>query len=469
MAVCVVCGKENENIICDRCKETTDLEKLAMDILHYDPNSEGNEIWHGIASGLKYPSHFRDVAFAVASEIASPRREYIRLLCVSGDRANVRKESRPWLYEVCDTLEDADGLSKFERNRIKGLKLGALYMDYQYEEAEKVATELWGSDNLPAQAYINIADFFLKTRRYDMVSDVIGELWMKYGDDASIQTEIDKLKGELDRYKHAASRGKKEYMPAPQKDKDVIRKKYVDFLASIGIEAEMPELSAGKYVDDKGRRLRYPIPIPKDQYPEIKEVREPKFDSFVAYDFETTGVSSTYDAIIEVGAIKVVGGCIVEEAEFVFQEYVKPFKKGLPEHITELTGIRKEDVSKAREMWEVFPDFAKFVGDDVLVGFNNIVFDSKFLARAARYSNLLIDNPQFDVMHYAQDHSSELGMSKSISLGDLSKELEIENPRAHRALADAITTARVFLKLKEKFDREKKSGIDDLLAGIDDW
>ena len=40
----------------------------------------------------------------------------------------------------------------------------------------------------------------------------------------------------------------------------------------------------------------------------------------------------------------------------------------------------------------------KFVGDNILVGFNNVRFDSKFLVRAGRYSNLIIENPHFDVM-----------------------------------------------------------------------
>ena len=51
----------------------------------------------------------------------------------------------------------------------------------------------------------------------------------------------------------------------------------------------------------------------------------------------------------------------------------------------------------------------------------------------------------------------------------MSEKLEIENPRAHRALADAITTARVFLKLKEMNAGDSNASVEDLLSDLDEW
>ena len=120
-------------------------------------------------------------------------------------------------------------------------------------------------------------------------------------------------------------------------------------------------------------------------------------------------------------------------------------------------------------MWEVTPDFMNFVGDNVLVGFNSLHFDSKFLVRAGRYSNLIIENPHFDVQRYAENFREKLGIDdKRISLARLVEKLGIENPRAHRALADAITTARVYLKLKE-MDGGEVTTVDDILGDLDDW
>lgn len=135
-----------------------------------------------------------------------------------------------------------------------------------------------------------------------------------------------------------------------------------------------------------------------------------------------------------------------------------------------VTIIVMRDVVNARQMWEVTPDFMRFVGDCVLVGFNSIKFDSKFLVRAGRYSNLIIETPHFDVKRYAESMKDKLGIEgRGISLAKLSEKLGIENPRAHRTLADAVTTARVYLKLKEMDNGAQTSSIDDLLDDLDEW
>ena len=92
------------------------------------------------------------------------------------------------------------------------------------------------------------------------------------------------------------------------------------------------------------------------------------------------------------------------------------------------------------------------------------------IKRAGRYSNIIIENQNFDVMRYAEKYKDELGIDKNkLSLSDLSNKLEIKNPRAHRALADALTTARVYLKLKEKFSDSAESNLDDTLDDLDNW
>ena len=134
-----------------------------------------------------------------------------------------------------------------------------------------------------------------------------------------------------------------------------------------------------------------------------------------------------------------------------------------------MTGITPDDVKDAREMWEVTPDFLDFVGDNVLVGFNCMTFDSKFLVRAGRYSNVIIENKYFDVMKYAGQFKTELGLEGKISLEDLAEKFNIENPNAHRALADAITTAKVYLKLKAMDGGAGTESVDDMLSDIDNW
>lgn len=461
MAVCLNCGKETDYCLCEECMSSVNIEDLCRRIVEYRPGSGENPLWDQIASEMAYMSDFRNAVFALADEFPSPRREYWQILSFSGENANVQKYNRPWLYETYDRIKDLDGLSRQELNRIKGMVLGALFMDYRYEDADLLAAELLEADELPTQAYYNLADFYSKTRRYDEADDAMDAAARIYGAE---QTSVlfGKLADSNRKYREKEAQGKQQYMPNPKENKEEARKAYIDYLASIGIEAEVSVASTP--------RSSIPKAIPRDQYPAPKEIRDADFDTFVAYDLETTGLSPKTDAIIEIGAVKVIGGQVVESQEFVFQEFVKPYKKSVREEITQLTSISKEDVKEARQMWEVFPDFMEFVGDNVLVGYNNVKFDSRFLVRAGRYSNIVMQNPQFDVMKYADGFRMKLGLTdEKVSLEILSRKLGIENPKAHRALADAVTTAKVYLRLKEMDKSEKTVTIDDLISDLDNW
>ena len=123
-------------------------------------------------------------------------------------------------------------------------------------------------------------------------------------------------------------------------------------------------------------------------------------------------------------------------------------------------------VKDAPEMWDVFNEFADFADDDELVGYNNRSFDNKFLRRAGRYAHRIMKCSSFDVMYFASDLNGRLGLSDR-KLSSVSEKLGIKNPEAHRALADAETTALVYLALLDLGGYEKESGLDDILS--DDW
>lgn len=168
----------------------------------------------------------------------------------------------------------------------------------------------------------------------------------------------------------------------------------------------------------------------------------------MAYDFETTGLSADRDAIIEIGAVKVINGVVQEAEKYTFQEFIRPWQNAVSPRITELTGIRPEDVADAREMPEVLADFIAWTEGMTLIGYNNISFDNRFLQKACVRFGQRADNEQKDALVYARQFRSQLCMGR-MSLTELSQRLGIVNPRAHRALADALTTARVYLKLRE--------------------
>lgn len=237
-------------------------------------------------------------------------------------------------------------------------------------------------------------------------------------------------------------------------------------MKSIGIDVDVPSTS----FLSGGKTSRYPVPIPKGEYPDPIEKREADFDSFVAFDFETTGKYPGTNAIIEVGAVKVVNGQVIESEEFIFQEFVKPFKRGLSAEITKLTGITKDDLKNARQMWEVIPDFMKFVGDDILVGYNSIGFDAKFLCRAGRYCNTVYTNKHFDVWRYVREKKDAIHYTGTdFRLATVGEFLDIENPEAHRALADAVTTAKIYLKLKGMNEDTSAAVSADSVLDLEDW
>lgn len=431
MEICLKCGENHTTYICDDCKQGCNIEKLCNDIISYDVKSGNNKIWNDIINRLDNPYDFRKIVFTISEDLMTPRKEYIQICCLAGSSGYVPKANHELLLDMYSKIIDSDGLNQDEKNRIRALAMSAYIANYRYDEAEQLAFELTQYDNLPYQAYYALGDFYIKTRRYDIAERVLNDGLLLYENIPTAKLRINELLVNSQNRSNSDKNGKKEYMPASKE----ARMKYVDFLASINIGVELP--------------VSTPKPIPKDKYPDPVETTNPNFDSFIAFDVETTGLSSTKDSIIEIGAIKVVNGEVIESKEFIFREFVKPFERKVTSKITEITGITEDDVKDSRKMWEVIPDFLDFAGELPLVGFNSVSFDSKFLARAGRYSNRIITNQHFDVMRYAKQFKDILGLQNKSSLGLLSDKLGIENPQAHRALADAITTARVFLKLKE--------------------
>ncbi len=437
---CFVCGNEGDSCLCENCKNNIDIEALCNKIIAYRPlivdNPDTDPLWDEIARPIVYPNRFQDLAQEVADYLPSPRREYQKIHSMVGEQSSVSKAYKAAFIEEYNKCVDKEGLTREENNRLKGLMLSTLYYDYRYFEANELAEQIADIEELPWQAISALADFFIKTRRYDVAESILTRAKENANGEKSEIDRYLKLEEDCQKYREKAEAGKKEYIPNPHEDKEKAVNSYIEFMASLGIDVQKP--------------VKVPKPIATDAYPTPTFLEKPDFNSFVAYDFETTGLSSTQDCIIEVGAVKVVNGKIVEKDEFIFSEFVKPFKKSLSNDVSKLTGITAEDLKGARPMWEVIPDFMNFVGDNVLVGYNNATFDSKFLSRAGRYSNIIIKNPQFDVLKYVRQ-MKKCGdlVAENTKLGTVCELFGIENPAAHRAWADALVTAKLYLKLNQ--------------------
>ncbi len=488
MARCIVCGKQYRECLCMDCKGKTDLVELSERLLSYRYGHGEPQLWDEIAEGMEECWDFARVhLFAISEDIPSPKREYLRIDCIaSGNGNSMPKASRAWLFEKAEEIRQAGSLcmeegeagswhgslSIKEENRVMGLLLEAFSREYRFEEAEEVLEVLLERQPLFLDTYEKAITYLLQTRRYAAAGDMIDCCEAVCRDDARTADVVLDLRTKRDTYLEAKKNGKGEYLPRPREGVQEVRQHYVDFLKGLGIEATLPK---------KGGNV--PDPIPKDQYPQTREIRDAGFSDFVAYDFETTGLSTRRDEIIEIGAVKVLGGKVVETGEYTFQSFVKPFKKTVSEEVRALTGISRADVDGAKKIWDVVPEFAAFVQDLVLVGYNNIRFDSKFLERAGRYGHIVFENPQFDVQRYASELLDRIGdgvveeeglpfpEAGSMALPAVAKRLGIPHPHAHRALADALTTARVFLALREQQAQKEPEpeDLDGMLGDLDSW
>jgi len=158
----------------------------------------------------------------------------------------------------------------------------------------------------------------------------------------------------------------------------------------------------------------------------------------VVFDLETTGFSSQSCYIIEIGAVKIKNGKLIES----FSSLIKP-PELIPNEITEITNITNEMVQNAPSFELVLADFYKFTRKTIISGYN-VKFDNSFLQKYSQMIGLNFDNEFIDTMALAKKKIK--GIS-NYQLKTVVKALNIELVNAHRALNDAVATAKAFIKL----------------------
>ena len=169
--------------------------------------------------------------------------------------------------------------------------------------------------------------------------------------------------------------------------------------------------------------------------------------SFVVVDTETTGTSATNNRVIEIGAVQVLGGEIVDE----FSQLIHPGQL-IPSHITRLTNITNGMVYGKPKAEEVLPVFTEFLADSIMVA-HNLSFDMGFLnAELQRASLPSIDNSALCTLRLARRLLKGL---KSKGLSALASFYGIKIKGRHRALGDATATAKVLLRFLDQLADEK--------------
>ncbi len=176
-------------------------------------------------------------------------------------------------------------------------------------------------------------------------------------------------------------------------------------------------------------------------------------EEYVVFDIETTGFSPVKNQIIEIGAVKVRGGEIVDR----FSTFVNP-QTPIPFEIEKLTGIQDEMVMEAPVIESVLPQFLEFCGEAVLVA-HNAGFDMSFIKEQTRRQGISKEYTYVDTVGIAR---MLLPNQAKHTLDAVAKTLGISLENHHRAVDDAEATAQIFVKFIPMLEEEGASILKDV-------
>ena len=176
---------------------------------------------------------------------------------------------------------------------------------------------------------------------------------------------------------------------------------------------------------------------------------------YVTFDFETTDTDVATCGVVEIGAARVVNGEIVER----FHTMVNPYQAISPGATKNAHGYTDADVKDAPPFLEVWPKFRAFVGDDILIAHNGQSFDIPVLRRLAAGREGVDSLVFYDTLPLVRSLSRDSGRQQ-----DIAARFGIDAGRAHHALDDAVTLAKIYGELeKQRVIRARKSVLVNLL------
>ena len=178
------------------------------------------------------------------------------------------------------------------------------------------------------------------------------------------------------------------------------------------------------------------------------------FRDFTAIDIETTDGDLELAEVVEIAAVRVRNGQIVD----TFSTLVKP-DVPITAAAVDTHGIRNVDVAMAPRFADIWAKVALFCGDDIIVAHNGYGFDFPILSRMVRAMGKRFELCTYDSLPLARDL-----FRTSRKLSELARVLGIDSGKSHRALDDARTLAHVFLALGAlKLQRARKTALVNLL------
>ncbi|MBQ8619557.1 MAG: PHP domain-containing protein, partial [Clostridia bacterium] len=161
-------------------------------------------------------------------------------------------------------------------------------------------------------------------------------------------------------------------------------------------------------------------------------------DEIVVVDFETTGLNPRKNRIMEIGAVRIRNGQVVEE----YSKFVNP-QEPIPQEVVDLTGISDAMVANAGTAETEIPKLLEFIGGAAFAA-HNAKFDYSFLTEECKRLGIEISMPVIDTLEFSRRMYPSL---KSHRLGAVCKSLGISLKNAHRAVHDARATAQMLNRM----------------------
>ena len=224
------------------------------------------------------------------------------------------------------------------------------------------------------------------------------------------------------------------------KKADISLEEFYDCIQKKGLRHfDSPELETELLISNG-----FPLRIENDTVTLQTRVTPVNEQSFCVVDIETNAGNAKKGQIIEIGAVKIKNGKIIDEYDSLV------YANEIPEYIQEVTGITLEMIENSPPLQEVLEEFKLFLDGDLFVA-HDIKFDYKFISDSLENFDLgRLENRRLCTI----DLAKRVIESEKYGLSTLKEYFDIDIAEHHRALSDARSTAYILINLLELLDEK---------------
>jgi DNA polymerase-3 subunit epsilon len=189
---------------------------------------------------------------------------------------------------------------------------------------------------------------------------------------------------------------------------------------------------------------------------------------YVVFDLEATGLRPTQDRVLSVAAFRIAEGRI--RLGDVFSSLVNP-SRSIPTAAIKIHGILPSMVSDAPLAADVYDEFLRYLGTDILVGYH-VGFDLHFLNKFVKQKygfplqNLVLDTQSMcrKIVFPLHLRAYTVRYKGDPDLDAVARHFGIEIFERHSALGDALATAMIFQRILAVLEKKGQKRLKNLLS-----